>query len=74
MQNAGASAEIINCTFTENTATNYGGAVEQNNNVTDGALKIVNTTFTNNTAKGGGAFLEVDRIAPPCAADKFSPK
>lgn len=57
MQNAGASAEIINCTFTENTATNYGGAVEQNNNVTDGALKIVNTTFTNNTAKGGGALL-----------------
>lgn len=45
LQNAGASAEIINCTFTENTATNYGGAVEQNNNVTDGALKIVNTTF-----------------------------
>ena len=33
LQNAGASAEIINCTFTENTATNYGGAVEQNNNV-----------------------------------------
>lgn len=57
LQNAGASAEIINCTFTENTATNYGGAVEQNNNVTDGALKIVNTTFTNNTAKGGGALL-----------------
>ena len=57
LQNAGASAEIINCTFTENTATNYGGAVEQNNNVTDGALKIVNTTFTNNTAKGGGAVL-----------------
>lgn len=56
LQNAGASAEIINCTFTENTATNYGGAVEQNNNVTDGALKIVNTTFTNNTAKGGGAW------------------
>lgn len=57
LQNAGASAEIINCTFTENTATNYGGAVEQNNNVTDGALKIVNTTFTNNAAKGGGALL-----------------
>lgn len=57
LQKAGASAEIINCTFTENTATNYGGAVEQNNNVTDGALKIVNTTFTNNTAKGGGALL-----------------
>lgn len=57
LQNVGASAEIINCTFTENTATNYGGAVEQNNNVTDGALKIVNTTFTNNTAKGGGALL-----------------
>lgn len=57
LQNAGASAEIINCTFTENTATNYDGAVEQNNNVTDGALKIVNTTFTNNTAKGGGALL-----------------
>ena len=57
LQNAGASAEIINCTFTENTVTNYGGAVEQNNNVTDGALKIVNTTFTNNTAKGGGALL-----------------
>ena len=57
LQNAGASAEIINCTFTENTATNYGGAVEQNNNVTDGALKIVNTTFTNNMAKGGGALL-----------------
>lgn len=57
LQNAGASAEIINCTFTENTATNYGGAVEQNNNVTDGALKIVNMTFTNNTAKGGGALL-----------------
>lgn len=57
LQNAGASAEIINCTFTENTETNYGGAVEQNNNVTDGALKIVNTTFTNNTAKGGGALL-----------------
>lgn len=57
LQNAGASAEIINCTFTENTATNYGGAVEQNNNVTDGALKIVNTTFTNNTVKGGGALL-----------------
>lgn len=57
LQNAGASAEIINCTFTENTATNYGGAVEQNNNVTNGALKIVNTTFTNNTAKGGGALL-----------------
>lgn len=57
LQNAGASAEIINCTFTENTATNYGGAVEQNNNVTDGTLKIVNTTFTNNTAKGGGALL-----------------
>lgn len=57
LQNAGASAEIINCTFTENTATNYGGAVEQNNNVTDGALKIVNTTFTNNTAKGGDALL-----------------
>ena len=57
LQNAGASAEIINCTFTENTATNYGGAVEQNNNVTDGALKIVNTTFTNNAAKGGDALL-----------------
>lgn len=57
LQNAGASAEIINCTFTENTATNYGGAVEQNNNVTDGALKIVNTTFMNNAAKGGGALL-----------------
>lgn len=57
LQNAGASAEIINCTFTENTATNYGGAVEQNNNVTDGALKIINTTFTNNAAKGGGALL-----------------
>ena len=52
LQNAGASAEIINCTFTENTATNYGGAVEQNNNVTDGALKIVNTTFTTNPAIG----------------------
>lgn len=51
LQNAGASAEIINCTFTENTATNYGGAVEQNNNVTDGALKIVNTTFTNITVE-----------------------
>lgn len=57
LQNTGASAEIINCTFTENTATNYGGAVEQNNNVTDGALKIVNTTFMNNAAKGGGALL-----------------
>lgn len=57
LQNAGASAEIINCTFTENTATNYGGAVEQNNNVTDSALKIINTTFTNNAAKGGGALL-----------------
>ena len=57
LQNAGASAEIINCTFTENTATNYGGAVEQNNNVTDGALKIVNKTFMKNAAKGGGALL-----------------
>ena len=57
LQNAGASAEIDNCTFTTNSAGHYGGAVVQKNNVTDGVLKITNSTFNDNTAGGGGALL-----------------
>lgn len=57
LQNAGASAEIDNCTFTTNSAGHYGGAVVQKNNVTDGVLKITNSTFNDNTANGGGALL-----------------
>lgn len=57
LQNAGASAEIVDCVFTDNSATNYGGAVEQNNNVGEAFLTIKNSTFNNNTAGGGGALL-----------------
>lgn len=61
LQKAGASAEIVNCTFTQNSTTRYGGAISQKNDIaTNGVLTIKNSTFTQNkstAAKGGGGAL-----------------
>lgn len=61
LQKAGASAEIVNCTFTQNSTTRYGGAIGQKNDIaTNGVLTIKNSTFTQNkstAAKGGGGAL-----------------
>ena len=61
LQKAGASAEIVNCTFTQNSTTRYGGAISQKNDIaTNGVLAIKNSTFTQNkstAAKGGGGAL-----------------
>lgn len=41
LQKAGASAEIVNCTFTQNSTTRYGGAISQKNDIaTNGVLTI----------------------------------
>lgn len=61
LQNAGASAEIDDCLFTQNQTTRYGGAIAQKNNITsNGVLTIRNSTFTQNestASKGGGGAL-----------------
>lgn len=61
LQKAGASAEIVNCTFTQNSTTRYGGAIGQKDDIaTNGVLTIKNSTFTQNkstAAKGGGGAL-----------------
>ena len=50
------SLTINSCTFTANTATTNGGAI----NVTAATLKVTNSTFTNNTASGdGGAIYDI---------------
>ena len=49
-----ATVNITNCTFSNNSATNTGGAIEMFGNV--GALTITNSTFANNhAARLGGA-------------------
>ncbi|WP_292884718.1 Ig-like domain-containing protein [Methanobrevibacter sp. UBA212] len=46
----GGDGKIINCTFINNTATEYGGAAVYEY---DGISEIVNCTFINNSATGG---------------------
>src|SRR5690349_22737347 len=49
-----ASGTITSCTFTGNTASNYGGAVNVDGFSGSAALNINDCTFDNNTANWGG--------------------
>ena len=48
----GSTLTIANCTFSENTAGYFGGAIDNDANST---CVVVNSTFTENTADNGGA-------------------
>ena len=50
--NAGALT-VTFCTFTENHASDYGGAIDSE----DGTLSVADSTFTNNQAYYGGAII-----------------
>jgi len=58
-----ATANIINCSFTNNNASDDGGAVSATNpNLENWDLSIENSTFTNNRARDdGGAIVAVRR-------------
>ncbi len=53
---------IDNCKFTENVATEEGGAI-YNNGWTDEELTVSNSEFTNNRASEGSAIYNNDRLA-----------
>ena len=53
--NPGSSVEIINCTFINNTATNFGGAIYIVAGGSDIISKITDSIFEENKAYNGGA-------------------
>lgn len=52
--NGAARGSITNCTFTHNTAANYGGAVNIDGSSGSAILPILDCTFDQNTANWGG--------------------
>ena len=53
--NSGSYVDIINCTFNNNNATDYGGAVYIESDDSGKISKITNSYFNNNNASKGGA-------------------
>ena len=53
ISNSGVNTTVDNCTFVNNTAGNYGGAIYSADDKSD--LTVIDSTFINNTANYGGA-------------------
>ncbi|MCE5229054.1 hypothetical protein LLG95_05595 [bacterium] len=54
------NSEIANCTFSQNSATNYGGAFHQQYPMEDISTSATNCVFWGNTAKQGGPDVFID--------------
>nr|WP_319374009.1 hypothetical protein [uncultured Methanobacterium sp.] len=53
---------ISDCTFTANTATNWGGAIYSNSDEDKNVMSLTDCTFTNNTALHGGGAIAYRNI------------
>ncbi len=68
----GADVTIMNANFSNNSSTQYGGAILFNVNTGDPGLTISNTEFHNNTADRGGAVYLSDETTTTITGCYFS--